>query len=281
LYWGALISSKIDWIEFLTVCKKAIKKDITPYLENSSKQQPDLGKGAGGDNIKMVDLAAEKAIIKTLQDYDLAFTLISEESGVMKFGSGSPKLCVTVDPIDGTTNLMHKIPFFCSSIAISEKQLLSDVSIGIVIDLFHDVTYFAQKDKGAYRDGKKIFTSNYRSLKDTLVGLDINSKEIRHFFPKIKNFIAEAKHIRHFGANALELCYVADGKIGAFVDIRDKIRTTDVAAGYLILKEAGGIITNLNNYSLDSKLDPKIKLNFIASGNIKIHERILSLLKSY
>ncbi len=229
----------------------------------------------------MVDLAAEKAIIKTLQNYNLAFTLISEESGVMKFGSRSPRLYVTLDPIDGTTNLMHKIPFFCSSIAISEKPILSDVSIGIVIDLFHDETYFAQKDKGAYRNGKKIFTSNYESLKDALVGLDINSNEMRHFFPKIKNFIAEVKHIRHFGANALELCYVADGKIGTFVDIRGKIRTTDVAAGYLILKEAGGIITNLDNYPLDSKLDPKIKLNFIASGNIKIHKKILSLLKSY
>lgn len=240
-----------------------------------------MGKGAGGDNIKMVDLVAEKAIIKTLQNYDLAFTLISEESGMMKFGSLSPQLFVTLDPIDGTTNLMHKIPFFCSSIAISEKPILSDISIGIVIDLFHDVTYFAQKDKGAYLDGKKIFTSNNGSLTDAVVGLDVNSNEAKHFIPKIKNFIVEAKHVRHFGANALELCYVADGKIGAFVDVRDKIRTTDVAAGYLILKEAGGIITNLDNNLLDSKLDPKIKLNFIASGNINIHKKILSLLKNY
>jgi myo-inositol-1(or 4)-monophosphatase len=240
-----------------------------------------LGKGAGGDNIKLVDLAAEKAIIETFQNWDLAFTLISEESGVKKFGTSSQKFYVTIDPIDGTTNLMHKIPFYCSSIAISEKPILSDISIGMVIDLFHDVTYFAQKNKGAYCNKKKIFTSNCDSLKDALLGLDVNSNKIEKFFPRIKNFIAKAKHIRHFGANALELCYVADGKTEAFVDMRGKLRTTDVAAGYLILKEAGGIMTDLKNIPLDSKLDPRIKVNFIASGNIRIHKKLLNLVKNY
>jgi myo-inositol-1(or 4)-monophosphatase len=239
-----------------------------------------LGKGAGGDNIKLVDLAAEKAIIETLQNYDLTFTLISEESGVKKFGRNSQKFYVTLDPIDGTSNLIHKIPFYCSSIAISEKPILSDVNIGMVIDLFHDFTYFAQKDKGAYCNGKKIFTSNCESLEDALLGLDVNSNKIEEFYPRIKNFISEAKHIRHFGANALELCYVADGKTEAFVDMRNKLRTTDVAAAYLILKEAGGIITDLRNFPLDSKLDPRIKVNFIASGNIRIHKKLINLVNN-
>jgi myo-inositol-1(or 4)-monophosphatase len=229
----------------------------------------------------LVDLAAEKAIVETLQNYDFAFTLISEESGVKKFGSSSQQFYVTLDPIDGTTNFMRKIPFYCSSIAISEKPMLSDINIGMVIDLFHDVTYIAQKDKGAYCNGKKIFTSNCESLEDALIGLDVNSNNIEKFVLRIKNFIAEAKHIRHFGANALELCYVADGKTEAFVDVRGKLRTTDIAAGYLILKEAGGNLTDLKNYPLDSKLDPRIKVNFLASGNIGLHKKLLNLLNRH
>ena len=91
--------------------------------------------------------------------------------------------------------------------------------------------------------------------------------------------IAKTKHIRHFGANALELCYVANGLTDAFVDIRGKLRTTDVAAGFLILKEAGGIVTTPDNQVLNVELDPKQTVSFIASGNMQIHEKILSLVK--
>jgi myo-inositol-1(or 4)-monophosphatase len=90
--------------------------------------------------------------------------------------------------------------------------------------------------------------------------------------------MSEAKHIRHFGANALELCYVADGTIDAFVDIRGKLRTTDVAAAWLIIKEAGGIITTSEGKPLNARLDPRQKVEFIAAANIKIYERILSLI---
>ncbi|MBK5133338.1 fructose 1,6-bisphosphatase [Candidatus Bathyarchaeota archaeon] len=275
------MSSRIDWLELLNICKETIKRNILPCLETLSEPQPDLGKGAGGDSIKLVDLAAEKAIVETLQKHDLSFTLISEESGIKKFYNNSPHFYITIDPIDGTTNLIHGIPFYCSSIAISKKPILSDVSVGMVIDFFHDLTYFAQKDMGAYCNGKKIFTSHCESLKDAIVGLDINTEKIGTFIPRISNLIKKIHHIRHFGANALELCYVADGKTDAFVDIRGKLRTTDMAAGYLIVKESGGFITDIENSPLETKLDPKTKVNFIASGNIEIHKKILNLVKNH
>ena len=273
------MSSRIDWLELLNICKEEIKLNVSSCLENLSEPQPDLGKGAGGDSIQLVDLVAEKAIIETFQKHDMSFTLISEESGIKNFYNNSQHFYITIDPIDGTTNLMHGIPFFCSSIAISKKPILSNVSVGMVIDLFHDFTYFAQKNNGAYCNGKKITTSDCDSLMDTIVGIDINTSEIETFIPKLRNLIKEANHIRHFGANALELCYVADSKIGAFVDIRGKLRTTDMAAGYLILKESGGILTDIENSPLEAKLDPKTRVNFIASGNIEIHKKILNLVK--
>ncbi|MGW8289440.1 MAG: inositol monophosphatase family protein, partial [Candidatus Bathyarchaeia archaeon] len=91
--------------------------------------------------------------------------------------------------------------------------------------------------------------------------------------------IQETKHIRHFGANALELCYVADGTTDAFIDIRGKLRTTDLAAAYLIVKEAGGKITTPTGDPLEAKLDPKQTVKFVSSGNQKIHKTILSLVK--
>ena len=83
-----------------------------------------------------------------------------------------------------------------------------------------------------------------------MIGLDLNTYKVKEIAPKLTAFIAQTKHISHFGANALELCYVADGLTDAFVDIRGKLRTTDVAAGFLILKEAGGIMTTPDNQAV-------------------------------
>jgi myo-inositol-1(or 4)-monophosphatase len=108
----------------------------------------------------------------------------------------------------------------------------------------------------------------------------LNTYKVREIAPQLTRLIEETKHIRHFGANALELCYVADGTTDAFVDIRGKLRATDVAAGFLIIKEAGGTITTPEGHLLDVKLDPKQKIKFIAAGNTQIHKTILSLIKS-
>ena len=93
------------------------------------------------------------------------------------------------------------------------------------------------------------------------------------------NLIENVKHTRHFGANALEVSHVAAGLTDAFVDLRNKIRTTDVAAGFLIAKEAGAIITDADNKPINLPLDPTQKLNFVASANNELHKQILSLIK--
>jgi myo-inositol-1(or 4)-monophosphatase len=229
--------------------------------------------------MKPVDLAAEKAIVEVLQQSGISFTLISEESGVKEFGETHNQCYVTVDPIDGTTNLVHGLPFYASSIAISTKPALSAVFAALVTDLAHDTTYTALKGKGAYRNGEKIASSTRNSLEDAMVGLDLNSYKVKEIAPQLTGLIQKTKHIRHFGANALELCYVADGTTEAFIDIRGKLRTTDLAAAYLIVKEAGGTVTTPTGDALDVKLDPKQTVKFIASGNTQIHKKILSLVK--
>ncbi len=273
------MSTQTDWFKILTECKNNVESAIKPHLKTIHEPKPDLGIGAGGDAMKPADLAAEKAIIDTLQNNGISFSLISEESGFLNFGSHPEDCYVTIDPIDGTTNFLRGLPFYASSIAISKKPVMSEVFVASVTDLYHDITYMAQKGKGAYRDGEKIQTSKIVSMQEAVIGLDLNTYKVAEVAPKLTDLIQHTKHIRHYGANALELCYVANGLTDAFVDIRGRIRTTDVAAGFLIIKEAGGLVTGMDNKPVEVKLDPKQSLKFIAAGNTKIHETILGLVK--
>jgi myo-inositol-1(or 4)-monophosphatase len=271
---------KPDWQEILLECKNNVQISIKPFTETIKEVQPNLGIGAGGDIMKPMDLAAETAIVDVLKRKEVSFTLISEESGVKKFGVAPEEYFVTIDPIDGSTNFMHGLPFYCCSIAISNKSMLGNVYAGMVSDLVHGATYIALKDKGAFCNGEKIKPTTNTVLNDSVIGLDLNTYKVKEIVPKLTPLIAQTKHIRHFGANALELCFVADGSTDAFVDIRGKLRTTDVAAAFLILKESGAIVTTADNQPINMELDPKKTLSFVASGNKQIHEKILNLVKS-
>lgn len=274
------MKSQNNWQEILIECKNKVQASVRPCLKTIKEPQPNLGTGAGGDALKPMDLAAETAIVDTLKRHGVSFTLISEESGVKKFGTDADSCFVTVDPIDGSTNFMHGLPFYACSIAVSRKRTLNDVFAGLVADLANDITYTAFEGKGAYRDSKKIETSKTAALEEAVIGLDLNTYKVKEIVPKLTALIAKTKNIRHFGANALELCYVANGLTDAFVDLRGKLRTTDVAAGFLILREAGGIVTKPDNQVLNVKLDPKQTLSFVASGNMEIHQKIINLVKS-
>jgi len=268
---------QVDWQRILCECKSNVQLAIKPCLKTLKGSQPNLGMGAGGDMMKPVDLAAETAIVQTLQKYGLSFTLISEESGIKEYGSSPQERYCCIDPIDGTTNLTHGLPFYASSIAVSNKPELSAVYAGMVVDLMHDETFMALRGKGAYRNGERVHTSETKSLDEAVVGLDLNAFKVKLNINIAAALIENIRHTRHFGANALEICHVAAGLTDAFIDLRNKIRTTDVAAGFLIVKEAGGIITNQKNKPINVKLDPKQTLSFVASANTKIHQKILSL----
>ncbi|MEM4701229.1 MAG: inositol monophosphatase family protein [Candidatus Bathyarchaeia archaeon] len=271
----------VDWLQILEECKANVKRQIASLLKASIKQpQPDLGVGAGGDPIKQIDLTAEKAIMETLLGKGLSFTLISEESGIKRYGSEPDQAYITVDPIDGSTNLTRGIPFYATSIAVSTNPKLQAVHTALVADLFHDVTYTAVKGMGAKRNNQEIRPSKEVDLAEAVIGVDLNTYKVREIAPRITSLIERTKHIRHLGANALELCYVADGTIDAFIDIRGKLRATDTAAAWLIIKEAGATITTPEGKPLNAKLDPTEKLSFVASANRKIHKIILNLLKA-
>ncbi len=269
----------VDWQRVLAKCSENVRDHIQPLISALDEPQPDLGTGAGGDKIKLVDLVAEKAIVETLLQNGLPFTLVSEESGVQKYGTAPNDFYVTVDPIDGTTNLVRGLPFYCTSIAVSDMPRLSSVFAACVADLFHEVTYVALSSKNqVFRNGGKIRSSSTKVLDEAVIGVDLNTYKMKAIAPQLTDFFYVTKHVRHFGANALELCYVAEGLTDAFVDIRGKLRTTDVAAGFFIVKKAGGIITSPDGQPVESELDPKNTVKFVASGNEDIHKKILDSL---
>ncbi|MEM3673355.1 MAG: inositol monophosphatase family protein [Candidatus Bathyarchaeia archaeon] len=274
------MTEQTSWLNILIKCKDNIQKQINPLLKTLKQPQPDLGIGAGGDPIKQIDLAAENAIINTLKEHDISFTLISEESGIKEYGVSPHKHYVTADPIDGTTNLTRGIPFYATSIAVSTKLTLNTIHTSLVADLYHDITYTAQKGKEAYRNNQKIAPSETTSLEEAVIGVDLNTYKVSQIAPRLTSLIQRTSHIRHLGANALELCYVADGTTDAFIDIRGKLRATDTAAAWLIIKEAGAKITTPDGKPLNFKLDPKQKVTFIAAANQKIHKTILDLLNA-
>lgn len=271
--------NQIEWPRILIHCKNNIRKRIVPLIKTRSQLQPNLGIGAGGDPIKQVDLAAECALVDTLKDCGLSFTLISEESGVKKYGQKPHECYVTTDPIDGTTNLTRGIPFYATSIAVSTKPALETVHSAVVTDLFHDISYTGQKGKGAYRDGRRIASSDATSLEEAVLGMDLNSYKAKRTVSRLTNLIQKTNHIRHLGANALELCYVADGTTEGFIDIRGKLRTTDMAAAWLIVQEAGAKITSPEGKPLKTKLHPQQKVRFVAAANQTIHQLILETIK--
>ncbi len=278
---GVVVSeNNVDWTRILTECAKHVKSQVDLLLPISHESHsPSLGIGAGGDPIKQVDLAAENAIVDTLRKHDISFTLVSEESGVKQFGDSPNTNFVTTDPVDGTTNLSRGIPFYATSIAVSSGPQLSSIHSALVADLFHETIYTARSGEGARKNGARVKPSKVTTLDEAVIGLDLNSYRVRDLTNQLTALINSVKHIRHFGANSLEMCYVADGITDAFVDIRGKLRTTDMAASWLIIREAGAQITAPDGSSLDVRLDPKEKVKFVSAGNLRLHVLILELIR--
>ena len=266
-----------DWLTLLKTCSKRIRREVMPFFK-SPEANFGFGIGAGGDIMKRIDLVAEKTLIETIEKERHSCTLISEETGVREIGDNPSNFYVTTDPVDGTTNATRGIPFIATSIAVSKKPYLNQIETALVTDLYHNVTYTAKRGKGAHRNGKRIKPSELQSLDEAVIGVDFTHKALE-IATRLNLMLEKTRHLRHLGANALELCYVADGTTDGFIDLRGKLRVTDIAAAYLILREAGGSITTLEGKELNAELAPTERVSFVATGNKRLHEIIMEQIK--
>ena len=263
----------MDWLSILKECSQKMRKEVLTFY-GSPDAAIGFGIGAGGDTMKKIDLVAEKALIDVLEKHEVSCTLVSEETGTKKIGPQSSEFYITTDPVDGTTNAVRGIPFMATAIAVSKAPYLKDVETALVSDLFHNVTYTTQRDQGAFRNGKKIKPSQTTSLEEAVVGVDFNMFRLGELVARLEGVLMRTRYLRHLGANALEVCYVADGTTDAFIDIRGKLRVTDIAASYLIIREAGGIIVTPEGTELNAPLDATQRVAFIAAANKMIYETI-------
>ena len=239
----------------------------TKHLIGTVEGNKKFGRGAGGDISRKIDLDAEKAVIDTIQRYHFKPTIIGEECGRIQGKDGF----LIMDAIDGTMNASRGLPFYCCSLAYSIDYRLSSVVDAAVIDLTTGDIYHASKEKGAYWNKDRIYARGSRSIngskqdyqQDMLIGMNISGVSA-DTFNRLSRLISKAIHIRHFGANALELCYFARGLMDAYIDFRGKIRPTDMAAAYLIVNEAGGKIYSDNGSELESELGVNKTLSFMA-----------------
>jgi myo-inositol-1(or 4)-monophosphatase len=237
----------------------------TRGMAGTARGNRQMGRGAGGDISRRIDLVAEKTVIEALKKRGVDATIIGEECGRIEGKKGY----VIMDAIDGTTNSSRGIPFYCCSLAYATDFRLSAVTHAAVIDLSNGDLYYASKGKGAFCNGKRIRVR--KPGDDVVVGMNVSGIDddvVKQLAPIMK----KANHVRLFGAVALELCYLARGMLDASVDMRGKIRPTDIAASYLIVKEAGGKVY-FEDKELD-KLDINTGLRFSAIAHNSIPGRV-------
>jgi len=226
--------------------------------------------GADGTPTKSIDRAAEKAVFSRLKSSGRGFRVLSEERGAVQIGD-EPEYFLALDPLDGTFNAIKGIPFYSLSLFFSK----GGSHFGYICDLPRGVRYYAEAGSGAYVEpgGKRLRISKTSELRD----FSISAYTIRPHTSRIAGIGDKVRRIRTLGSASLEMALVAGGKLDAFVDLRGMLRVVDVAAGKLILEEAGGIITDAEGNVLELNGDMWQKTDLIGSNGL-LHHDLLRLI---
>ena len=204
------------------------------------------------DFVSEVDVAAERAIIDTLKDAYPTHGFLGEESGST---SNESDFIWIIDPLDGTTNFLHGFPQYCVSIALQHK---GEITQAVIYEPNRNDLYTATKGRGAFLNDKRIRVSKCDKLQESLIGTGFPFRDFKYldtYLSMFKSMLQKTTGIRRPGSAALDLAYVANGSLDGFWEIG--LSPWDIAAGGLLVREAGGIISNLNG-----------KDGWLQSGNV-------------
>ena len=230
--------------------EKASKILIRDFGEIEKLQ---VSKKSPSDFVTNSDIRVEKILIEELEKARPNFSFISEEKGIKK--NKDINNTWIIDPIDGTINFLHGIPHFAISIALKSN---SEIVSGLIFDPIKDEMFFAEKNNGAYLNNQRIRVSNKNNLNDCLFAIG----------GKIMNELDFTS--RRSGSAALDMAYVAAGRYDGYY--QKNLNLWDIAAGIVLVKEAGGIIKDLN-------LDNIKNVNVMTSNpniNVKFTEKIMN-----
>ena len=253
--------------EYLKAAKEAAKQAGRMLKQNLSKRGEVFFKGVV-DLVTDSDNQSQKLIFERLSSSFPRHDFFAEE-GLCQRKGGEFKWII--DPLDGTTNYAHKFPIFCISIALERG---GEVILGVIFDPMRQEMFWATKDEGAFLNGQKIRVSSVSDLNKGLVATgfpyDIRESKvnnIRHF----NNFLVRTQAIRRCGSAAMDLCYVACGRFDGFWEI--KLNPWDVAAGALIVKEAGGRLSDFQDREFSA-----YGLEILATNGL-IHKQMVDVLQ--
>jgi len=235
----------------IKACEKASKILIRDFGELENLQ---VSKKGPKDFVTNSDKNTEKVLINELTKNKKKYSILSEEIGFIK--NDDNDYIWVIDPIDGTTNFLHGIPHFCISIGLKFKD---EIISGIIFDPIKNEIFYAEKNQGAFFNNHRIRVSKRKNLDECL-------------FATNKNGLSSTDlNSRIFGSAALDLAYVASGRIDGY--FQNGLNLWDIAAGTLIVKEAGGIV---NNYDLEKTNNIKL----VASSE-NINEKMLKRLNKF
>jgi myo-inositol-1(or 4)-monophosphatase len=236
--------------------------------------QVPLGVGASGDKTYPIDKIAEEVIISGLESSGLPCSIVSEEYGFKEIKGGGKK--VLIDPVDGSKNAVSGIPFYCTSIAVADGDSVGSVEMAYVINLISGDEFWAEKGNGAFMNGNRVSTQGDEEFYLIAYEAQVPSKDIARILP----LLSKSRKTRCLGATALDLSYLAYGAVSIFANPAPS-RSFDFAGGLLLVREAGGVVTNLEGGSIDHvPIGLERSTSLLASGNERLHEKALFLLRS-
>jgi myo-inositol-1(or 4)-monophosphatase len=247
----------------------AAAKAAGEVLRNGFGQHQEVKYKGEVDLVTRADENAEQAIKEVLGEAFPNYGMLAEEGGELE-GEGDVRWIV--DPLDGTTNYAHGLPFFCTSIALERD---SKVILGVVHDPMANETYTTERGSGATLNGEPIGVSDtdepIRALLAT--GFPYNRNEVPVALEIFGQFALRTQSMRRLGSAALDLCYVAAGRLDGYYE--RGIKAWDIAAGVLILREAGGKATDYSGHELD------LERGEVVASNGPLHPELVRVTGEY
>jgi myo-inositol-1(or 4)-monophosphatase len=226
-----------DWLGVCREATAAVSVELLA-LPTRLEREPGLGSGVGGDETTAIDDAAERAIVRRLEELHregVDFTLVSEELGERHYGAGADALRIVVDPIDGSVNAKRGIQFFAVSIAVAEGTAMRDVVFGYVADLGTGEEWTARRGEGAFLNGELLSGPGPKQPLEILDFEATTTDRVAEQAPAMRDF---ADRLRVMGSLALSLCHLAAGRVDAVCSLKP-CRSVDVAAAQLLVRERG------------------------------------------
>ncbi len=262
-------------IETLVEIGSEIKDVIRSYIRNNVDYAEMLVKRPK-DITRKMDMAAEHALDDALKDRGLSARIISEELGDRIVGE-NPEFMLVFDPIDGSTNAACGIPFFCTSLAYTEKTDIasfSDITMAVICDITNN-TYCAVKGNGAFLNGKRMSGGKRGARPKPVVSI------YSYGVPQIPSGLIELEKsiiVRTLGSIALDMCYAADGTLDGIIDTRGLVSGYDIMASALILREAGGQLCDLKGMPVTDDDVKATGMSIIGTRNRELHDMIVKTL---